>query len=184
MIDGDGTGAAAPDEATLVEEVAHRAGWNAERARYALTAVLGAIAEHDRALGERIARVVPSELVAVSTSPGPPVPPDVASESAQGRPQPVGADELSRALERLVDWSGDVEGIVRTVELPAERVDLVLERIHRAETELAARVRILDRQPTSVTLRARTESMGVVTGRDLELAERVDEAVAVVGSGG
>ena len=63
------------------------------------------------------------------------------------------------------------------MELPAERLDLVLERLRAAERELGARLRVLDRTPTSLTVRARTESMQAVAAIDLDLAARFDEIV-------
>ena len=82
------------------------------------------------------------------------------------------------------DDSGDRSGIERTIELPSERLDRVLERLHTVQRELAHRVRIVERTPTSLTVRARTESLQAVTRLDLELADRVDDAVADVGSSG
>ena len=171
-------GGGAPTEADLVGEVARRTGWSPERARYALTAVTGQLTAEDDDIGKRIARVLPPDL----QDAGPTLPPDAASVGAQGRPQPVDPDELERVLNRLTDWSGDVSGIVRTVGLPAEHIDLVLERLRGAERELGARLRIVERTPTSLTVRARTESMGAVAALDLDLAERFDEIVATIGS--
>src|SRR3954470_24379137 len=163
-----------PTEAGLVDEVARRSGWAPERARYALTAVTGQLIAEDDDLGRRVARILPPDL----QDAGPTVPPDAASEGAQGRPQPVDVDELGRVLRRLTDWSGDVTGIERTVQLPSEHLDLVLERLRDAERELGARLRIVERTPTSLTVRARTESMGAVAALDLDLAERFDDIVA------
>jgi uncharacterized protein (DUF2267 family) len=173
-------GGGTPTEAGLVDEVARRSGWEPERARYALTAVIGQLQAEDADLGERIGRVVPEDL----RGSGPTLPPDAASEGAQGRPQPVDPDELRRVLDRLTDWSGDVSGIERTVELPSEHIDLVLERLRTAESEIGARLRTVERTPTSLTVRARTESMQAVAALDLDLAERFDDIVATVGSAG
>ena len=173
-------GGGTPTEAGLVDEVARRTGWEPERARYALTAVIGQLHAEDADLGERIGRVVPEDL----RGSGPTLPPDAASEGAQGRPQPVDRDELQRVLNRLTDWSGDVSGIERTVELPSEHIDLVLERLRAAESEIGARLRTVERTPTSLTVRARTESMQAVAALDLDLAERFDDNVATIGSAG
>lgn len=173
------TAAAGPG--SVVDGIVRRTGWAPERARYALAAVVDQLAAEEPELGRRVALVLPDDVTADG---GPALPPDAASEGSQGRPQPVGPDDVDRALARLVDWSGDVSGIERTIALPAERIDLVLDRVHSAERELAHRVRVVERTPTSLTLRARTESLQVVTELDLALAERVDDAVATVGSGG
>jgi uncharacterized protein (DUF2267 family)/pterin-4a-carbinolamine dehydratase len=179
-LDGSGGGPAA-GSGGVVDGVVRRTGWTPERARYVLVAVAEQLAAEDSDLGRRVASVVPSD---VPVTGGPALPPDAASEGAQGRPQPLGAEGVDRALSRLTDWSGDVNGIERTIALPTERIDLVLDRVHRAERELAHRVRVVERTPTSLTLRARTESLRVVTELDVALAERVDDAVATVGSGG
>lgn len=171
-------GGGTPTAAGLVDEVARRSGWQPERARYALTAVIGQLNAEDADLGERVGRVVPEDL----RGGGPTVPPDAASEGAQGRPQPVDTDELQRVLQRLTDWSGDLSGIERTVALPSEHLDLVLQRLRAAESEIGARLRIVERTPTSLTVRARTESMQTVAAIDLDLAERFDDIVASVGS--
>ncbi|GLZ46149.1 hypothetical protein Acsp06_23340 [Actinomycetospora sp. NBRC 106375] len=171
-------GGGTPTEAGLVDDVVSRTGWSAERARYALVAVTGQLTAEDADLGGRIGRVLPIEL----HGGGPTLPPDAASEGAQGRPQPVDADELDRALgQRLPEWSGDRSGIQRTVSMPAERVDLLLERLRAVEHETGHRLRILDRTPTSLTVRARNERQEIVTAADLDLAARFDEATAAVG---
>lgn len=179
-IDEAGTRAAAAD-ATVVDGIVRRTGWTPERARYALVAVVDQLTAEEPELGRRVALALPDDI---EPHGGPALPPDAAAEAAQGRPQPLGEVGVDRALSRLVDWSGDVNGIERTIALPPERIDLVLDRVHRAERELAHRVRIVERTPTSLTVRARTESLQVVTELDVALAERVDDAVASVGSGG
>jgi pterin-4a-carbinolamine dehydratase len=173
-------GGGTPTDAGLVEDVARRSGWTSERARYALTAVTGELAAQDPDLGARLARVLPSDV----QGDGPTLPPDAASEGLQGRPQPVDPDELERRLKDLVDWSGDLSGIERTIALPSERIDLVVARVREAERELGHRTHVADRSDGSLTLRARTESLQAVTEIDLVLAARVDDAVAAVGSGG
>ena len=83
-------------------------------------------------------------------------------------------DELSAALADLSMWSGDVDGIRRTVQLPTFR-DAVA-----AITRIADVAEELDHHP-DVDLRWRTlhltlstHSAGGVTANDLELARRID----------
>jgi hypothetical protein len=171
----------AATDTAVVDGIIRRTGWTPERAHYTLAAVVDQLTAEEPELGRRVALVLPDDI---EPDGGPALPPDAASGASPGRSQPLGEDGVDRALSRLVDWSGDVTGIERTIALPAERIDLVLERVHRAERELAHRVRIVERTPTSLTVRARTESLQVVTELDVALAERVDDAVATVGSGG
>ena len=97
------------------------------------------------------------------------------------RPPRLSPDEISAALAGLPLWSGDGEGIRRTVELPSFRdaVDAIVRIADVAEE--------MDHHP-DIDLRWRTlhltlvsHSAGGVTDLDLELARRID---ALLPSGG
>jgi len=95
------------------------------------------------------------------------------------RPTRLSADELDAALADLPLWSGDADGIRRTVELPSFR-DAVT-----AITRIADVAEELDHHP-DVDLRWRTlhlalvtHSAGGVTANDLELARRIDALLPV-----
>jgi 4a-hydroxytetrahydrobiopterin dehydratase len=90
------------------------------------------------------------------------------------RPPRLSPDELSAALPGLPAWSGDGDGISRTVELPSFRdaVDAIVRIADVAEE--------MDHHP-DVDLRWRTlhltlvsHSAGGVTELDLALARRID----------
>jgi 4a-hydroxytetrahydrobiopterin dehydratase len=90
------------------------------------------------------------------------------------RPDRLSPDEIAAALHGLPEWSGDVDGIRRTVELPTFRkaVDAIVRIADVAEE--------MDHHP-DVDLRWRTvhlsvvsHSAGGVTELDLELARRID----------
>jgi 4a-hydroxytetrahydrobiopterin dehydratase len=90
------------------------------------------------------------------------------------RPPRLSPDELSAALPGLPLWSGDGDGIRRSVELPSFRdaVDAIVRIADVAEE--------MDHHP-DVDLRWRTlhltlvsHSAGGVTELDLELARRID----------
>jgi 4a-hydroxytetrahydrobiopterin dehydratase len=90
------------------------------------------------------------------------------------RPPRLSPDELTAALPGLPRWSGDTDGLRRTVEL-ASFVDAVA-----AITAIADVAEELDHHP-DIDLRWRTlhltlvsHSAGGVTESDLELARRID----------
>ena len=91
------------------------------------------------------------------------------------RPPRLSPDELTAALDGLPLWSGDADGIRRTVELPSFR-DAV-----RAISTIADVAEAMDHHP-DIDLRWRTlhltlvsHSAGGVSELDLALARRIDE---------
>ena len=89
-------------------------------------------------------------------------------------PPRLSPDELSAALQGLPLWSGDGEGIHRTVALPTFRdavaaigsiADVAEEMDHHPDVDLRWR---------TLHLHLVTHSAGGVTGNDLELARRID----------
>jgi 4a-hydroxytetrahydrobiopterin dehydratase len=90
------------------------------------------------------------------------------------RPPRLDADAVARALTGLPLWSGDADGLRRTVELPSFR-DAVAAIVAIADVAEA-----MDHHP-DVDLRWRTlhlslvsHSAGGVSELDLELARRID----------
>jgi 4a-hydroxytetrahydrobiopterin dehydratase len=89
------------------------------------------------------------------------------------------ADDLSTRLATLDGWSGDARVISRTVELPT----------FLGAIEVVARVaevaEMMDHHPDidirwrTLTFHCSTHSAGGVTGKDFELAHRINEIVAV-----
>ena len=95
--------------------------------------------------------------------------------TAVPRPPRLPPDELAAALSGLPLWSGDGEGIRRSVELPGfpdavaalVRIAFVAEQLdHHPDVDLRWR---------TLHLTLVTHSAGGVTEYDLELARRVDE---------
>ena len=91
------------------------------------------------------------------------------------RPPKLSTDEVAAALEQLPRWSGDADGLRRTVDLPSFR-DAVA-----AIVAIADVAEEMDHHP-DVDLRWRTlhvalvsHSAGGVTELDLQLARRIDE---------
>jgi 4a-hydroxytetrahydrobiopterin dehydratase len=90
------------------------------------------------------------------------------------RPPRLSPDELAAALTQLPRWSGNVDGLRRTVELPSFR-DAVAAIVAVADV-----AEEMDHHP-DVDLRWRTlhfalvsHSAGGVTDLDLQLARRID----------
>ena len=90
------------------------------------------------------------------------------------RPPRLSPDELSAALTDLPRWSGDVDGLRRTVELPSFRdavaaivaiADIAEELDHHPDVDLRWR---------TLHLGLVTHSAGGVTAFDLQLARRID----------
>jgi 4a-hydroxytetrahydrobiopterin dehydratase len=89
-------------------------------------------------------------------------------------PQRLSPEEISAALRDLPDWSGDGDGLRRTVELPSFRdavaaivaiADVAEETDHHPDVDLRWR---------TLHLALVTHSAGGVTGKDVELARRID----------
>jgi 4a-hydroxytetrahydrobiopterin dehydratase len=90
------------------------------------------------------------------------------------RPPRLSPDQLSDALSELPLWSGDTEGIRRTIELPSFRdavaainaiADVAEEMDHHPDVDLRWR---------TLHLAVVTHSAGGVTEFDLQLARRID----------
>ncbi|MBM7807570.1 4a-hydroxytetrahydrobiopterin dehydratase [Geodermatophilus bullaregiensis] len=90
------------------------------------------------------------------------------------RPPRLSPDELAAALSELPLWSGDGEGIRRSVELPGfpdavaavVRIGFVAEQMdHHPDVDLRWR---------TLHLTLATHSAGGVTELDLDLARRID----------
>lgn len=89
--------------------------------------------------------------------------------------------EVRSALETRPGWSGDATAISRTVELPSFPAAItVVDRIAEIAEELDHHPDI-DIRWRRLTFHCATHSAGGVTARDLDLADRIDETVAVNG---
>lgn len=174
---GDG---AAPDLGGLLDEIGRTLGRPPERARYLTQAVLDELGAQDGAMVERIGAALPSGTVEALRSAGDP--PGEAVTTTPERPTALTGDEVARALAGLEDWTGDEHGISRTVALPDERIEPLVNRVER-EARRSNDHATVHREPGAVTFTLRTRGREV-TAPDVELAGRIDAAVAAVGSGG
>lgn len=168
--------------ATVVSAVAARSGWPAERARFVTQAVLSTLADFEPELAEVLARLLPdgAELSAPIDQGVPPRGSGVPTEST---PRVLKRDEIDRALVALENWEGDEGRLRRTVVLPADRHRPLRDAVARAEQEMVHHAHV-DEQQDAVTFEVWTHSLGRVTDLDVELAGRIDAAIAAVGSYG
>jgi 4a-hydroxytetrahydrobiopterin dehydratase len=90
----------------------------------------------------------------------------------------LSADEIATQLEDLAGWSGDPGGLTRSVELPSfpeaiaavDRIAVIAESMdHHPDIDIRWR---------TLTFACATHSAGGVTGKDFELAARINEVLA------
>ncbi|MGY1984717.1 4a-hydroxytetrahydrobiopterin dehydratase [Blastococcus sp. SYSU DS0669] len=95
------------------------------------------------------------------------------------RPPRLSADRVAEALRALPRWSGDADGLRRTVELPGFRdavaaivaiADVAEEMDHHPDIDLRYR---------TLHLHLVSHSAGGVSELDLELARRIDALLPV-----
>ena len=165
----------------LSEEVAEQIGCPEERGVRLVGAVLSGIRLEEPELADELASQLPDELAQWARDP----------EGARGRadtgqsgtPSRLDRAGLERVRQRLPDWQGDTEGLTRAVDLPADRLTPLLNQAEKSAHQLG---HSFEHHTTDsgIVFTVRTASVGAVTTRDIEMAERIDQAVAKIGSGG
>jgi pterin-4a-carbinolamine dehydratase len=101
-------------------------------------------------------------------------------------PRLLDRGEIERALAALEDWEGwegDEHRLRRTVVLPPERQRPLRDAVARAEHDMTHHARV-EQLRDGITFEVWTHSLDRVTDMDVELARRIDAAVAAVGSAG
>jgi 4a-hydroxytetrahydrobiopterin dehydratase len=92
--------------------------------------------------------------------------------------QVLTVEELADRLAALDGWSGDPQAITRTVALPTFMGAIaVVDRVAAVAEELDHHPDI-DIRWRKLTFACSTHSAGGVTGKDLDLARRIDEILA------
>lgn len=167
--------------AELVNEVAQRMETTPERARHLTQSVVAGLGVVDAGLLDYLRMRLADDVLEV-LDPGGESPRSAESHRPEV-PTEMTDDELGKALTRLTDWSGDRTGITRTVSLPRDRVQPLVDRVQREARQLNDRAHI-EHTADGVMFLLRTGDPGVVTEPDIRLAERIDAAVRDVGSGG
>ncbi|MEU9509952.1 DUF2267 domain-containing protein [Micromonospora sp. NPDC048170] len=161
----------------FLAEVGRISGRTPEQARYQAEATVAALADHDGDLVESLH--VPDGLHDLLE---PPPAADRLVGVVSATP-PLGEADLREALSGLPYWSGDGDALSRTVELPADNLDRVLDRIDRLRQETGRGPRIGRADPTTAVLTVRSRQAGAVTAMDVDLAHAVDDAIDEAGAG-
>ena len=106
------------------------------------------------------------------------------SEEEQAMPQLLSDDQVRTALVQLDGWEGDTTAIRRTAVLPSfEAAIEVVRQVGGAAEELDHHPDI-DIRWRTLHFACSTHSDNGVTGKDTDLAARIDAIVAAVGTGG
>jgi 4a-hydroxytetrahydrobiopterin dehydratase len=93
-------------------------------------------------------------------------------------PTVLTADELASALRDLPDWSGDPQGIERSVKAASFLSGIRLVDAVAEAAEAADHHPDIDIRWRTVTFRLATHSAGGVTELDLKLARQIDQLAA------
>ncbi|MFC4109290.1 DUF2267 domain-containing protein [Micromonospora zhanjiangensis] len=165
------------DLAGFLDEVARLSGRTPEQARYQAQATLGALAAQDPDLVDSL------ELPTALTDLLGPSPAGGDGVGPAGGTAALTDDELRTALAELPYWSGDRRALSRTIELPPDSLDRVLDRLARLKADTGRGPSIGRPARNLAVLTVRTKGVGAVTGLDVELAHRVDAAVDEAGAG-
>ena len=133
------------------------------------------------------AGLTPSDLDAVAYSYDPglcrPVGNDITADNWEGL-RTLYAKRAPLFLKTVLEgWEGDEHRLRRTVALPPERQRPLRDAVARAEHDMTHHARVEQLQD-AVTFEVWTHSLDRVTDMDVELARRIDAAVAAVGSHG
>ncbi len=172
-----------PDSgAALVSAVSTASGCPAERARFYTQAVLSTLTGSEPELAGVLARRLPDgeELISPLDQG---VPPRGSGVPTTLTPRLLEQEEIDRALAALEGWEGDEHRLRRTVVLPPERHRPLRDAVARAERDMTHHARVEQRQD-AITFEVWTHSLDRVTDMDVELARRIDAAVAALGSSG
>jgi pterin-4a-carbinolamine dehydratase len=172
-----------PDSgAAFVTAVSAGAGCPPERARFYTQAVLSTLAATAPEVARVLARQLPDgEELFSPIDQG--VPPRGSGVPTDTTPRLLEQEEIDRELAALEGWEGDVHRLRRTVVLPPERHRPLRDAVARAEREMTHHARV-EQLEDAITFEVWTHSLDRVTDLDVELARRIDAAVAAVGSHG
>ncbi|SCL35591.1 Pterin-4a-carbinolamine dehydratase [Micromonospora nigra] len=161
----------------FLTEVSRMSGRSPEQARRQAEATLATLAARDADLVESLH--VPDGLREL-LEPG-----DVGGGvvGASTVTAPLTQAQLRAALADLPYWSGDGRSLTRTVELPADNLDRVLDRVEQVREDIGRSPRIGRPDPGTAVLTVFSGAADAITAPDVELAHAVDAAIDEAGAG-
>lgn len=168
--------AAHPDPVSFVQAVGHLSRRPVEEAWLVTHAVFAALAGEEPDLVRGLD--LPEGLRDLFSHPYP----GGGLTGPHGHQAALTAEELEAELAMLPYWSGDTGALVRTVELPEENLDRVLERIQVMHRRIG-RGPAVHRVDGAADLVVTTAAIGAVTALDVALAHDVDRAIDEAGAG-
>jgi len=164
------------DLAALMREIAQRGRQAPEQARVRAQAVLAALAEREPGLPSGLP--LPDDIRGLFT------PPEIGGgiTGATGHLAPLSPAEVDAALRRLPDWEGDTAGLRRTIVLPPDSLDRVLDRIENLRRDLGGGV-YTRRDDGNAEVTVKTATVDAVTAPDVDIAASIDSLIAEFGAG-
>jgi uncharacterized protein (DUF2267 family) len=170
--------------AGFIEEVGRISHQTPEMARYQAQAVISVLREQDGGVVESL-YLPPDlrELFDSSPAGAGGTPPTGAGPAEQDGRVPLSDGELSGALSGLPYWSGNRRALTRTITLPEDNLERVLAVLDGLRRDEGRGLRVTRDDRENATLVVRTSKMDAVTGRDVDLAHRVDDVIDEAGAG-
>ncbi|ASW57664.1 DUF2267 domain-containing protein [Plantactinospora sp. KBS50] len=165
------------DLAGFLAEVARLCRRTPEQARYQAQATLAALAEQDPELVAALD--LPADLADLRS----PLPVGADGPAPGGGTAPLPGPELALALAALPYWSVQEHALVRSIELPPDNLDRVLQRLARIKPETGRGPSIGRPAAGSAVLTVRTRRGAGITALDVALAHQVDAAIDEAGAG-
>jgi pterin-4a-carbinolamine dehydratase len=164
------------DQIGFVSEVGSLLGCTSEQGRMRAQAVLGAIDAQSSVLESLDLPAALTELIRPPRPGGGIVGPD-------GHTAGLDEEEVRTALRRLPDWSGDTRALTRTLVLPPDQLERVLTRLARLKQQWGRGPRISRPDERTAVFVVTTTNVGAVTALDVDLASRLDDAIAQADAG-
>jgi uncharacterized protein (DUF2267 family) len=164
------------DLAALMREISQRGLQPPEQARVRAQVVLATLADREPDLPSWLP--LPDDIRELFTSP------EVGGgiTGVTGHLAPLNPEEVDAALRRLPDWEGDTSGLRRTIVLPPDSLDRVLDRIESLRQNLGGGV-YTRRNDGNAEVTVKTATVDAVTAPDVDIAASIDGLIDEFGAG-